>query len=140
MTRAILAAISSTSSPTPSSSFPYQRQPPLVASAFKRYGASLGPIEQRVPNRQNLHRRSLSFFRNLSEARARRDQIVQTTRPTSNQFHLVIAERKRREKLKESFQTLRSLIPPGSKVYLICVFFFLFYFILSYIVVTKTKP
>ncbi|PWA55990.1 basic helix-loop-helix (bHLH) DNA-binding family protein [Artemisia annua] len=93
-----------------------ERQPPRVASAFKRYGSSnLGPIKQRVPNRQNLHRRSLSFLRNLSEARAQRDQMVQTTRPTSNQLHHMIAERKRREKLNESFQTLRSLFPPGSK-------------------------
>ncbi|PWA57731.1 basic helix-loop-helix (bHLH) DNA-binding family protein [Artemisia annua] len=81
-----------------------------------QYGSSnLGPIKQRVPNRQNLHRRSLSFLRNLSEARAQRDQMVQTTRPTSNQLHHMIAERKRREKLNESFQTLRSLFPPGSK-------------------------
>ncbi|GJV90865.1 basic helix-loop-helix (bHLH) DNA-binding family protein [Tanacetum coccineum] len=116
MTRAILAAISSTSSSSnPSSSSPYQHQTPRVASAFKRYGSSLGPIKQRVPNRQNLHRRSLSFFRNLSEARAQRDQMVQTTRPTSNQLHHMIAERKRREKLNESFQTLRSLFPLGSK-------------------------
>ncbi|PWA81252.1 basic helix-loop-helix (bHLH) DNA-binding family protein [Artemisia annua] len=89
-------------------------QQALEQIRISRYGSSLGP-NKRVQNRQNLHRRSLSFFRNLSEARAQRDQMVQTTRPTSNQFLHVIAERKRRGKLNESFQTLRSLLPPGFK-------------------------
>ncbi|KAK9075739.1 hypothetical protein SSX86_004068 [Deinandra increscens subsp. villosa] len=113
MTRAILAAISS-SSPPSSSSHPHQLAP-RVASAFKRYGTYLGPTK-RAQNRQNLNRRSLSFFRNLSEARAQQEyQMVQTTRPSSNQLHHMISERKRREKLNESFQALRSLLPPGSK-------------------------
>ncbi|KAI3701397.1 hypothetical protein L6452_26433 [Arctium lappa] len=117
MTRAILAAISS--SPSPSSSSSHQLQTPQVAnnSAFKRYRSCLGPTKQRMQiSRQNLNRRSLSFFRNLSEARAQQDRMFQTTtRPTSNQLHHMISERKRREKLNESFQALRSLLPSGSK-------------------------
>ncbi|KAI3805689.1 hypothetical protein L1987_28279 [Smallanthus sonchifolius] len=112
MTRAILAAISSTSSPPFSS---HQHQAPRVASAFNRYRTHLGPTK-RVQNRQNLNRRSLSFFRNLNEARAQQEyQMVHTTRPTSNQLHHMMSERKRREKLNESFQALRSVLPPGSK-------------------------
>ncbi|KAI3754180.1 hypothetical protein L1987_53958 [Smallanthus sonchifolius] len=113
MTRAILAAISSASSPPPFSS--HQNQAPRVASAFKRYRRYLGPTK-RVQNRQNLNRRSLSFFRNLSEARTQQEhQMIRTTRPTTNQLHHMISERKRREKLNESFQALRSVLPPGSK-------------------------
>ncbi|KAJ9551283.1 hypothetical protein OSB04_015328 [Centaurea solstitialis] len=119
MTRAILAAISSSPSP-PSSSSSHQLQTPLrvVNSAFKRYRSCLGPTKQRMPiSRQNLTRRSLSFFRNLSDlqARAQQDRMYQTTRPTTNQLHHMISERKRREKLNESFQALRSLLPSGSK-------------------------
>ncbi|KAK1418614.1 hypothetical protein QVD17_27759 [Tagetes erecta] len=106
MTRAILEAISSSSS---------SLQAPRLVSAFKRYQAYLGPIK-RVQSSQNLNRRSLSFFRNLSQARAQQEnQIVHTTRPSSNQLHHMISERKRREKLNDSFQALRSLLPPGSK-------------------------
>ncbi|XP_022026776.2 putative transcription factor bHLH041 isoform X2 [Helianthus annuus] len=113
MTRAILAAISSSSPASSSSS--HQRRPPRVASAFKRYRSHLGPTNQ-VQNRQSLTRRSLSFFRNLNEARAQQDyRMAQTTRPTTNQLHHMMSERKRREKLNESFQALRSVLPPGSK-------------------------
>ncbi|KAI3827155.1 hypothetical protein L1987_01225 [Smallanthus sonchifolius] len=112
MTRAILAAISS-SPPPPSSS--HLLQAPKAASAFKRYQTYLGPTK-RAQNRQNLNIRSLSFFRNLREDRAKQeDRIVHTTRPTTNQLHHMISERKRREKLNDSFQALRSLLPPGSK-------------------------
>ncbi|KAL7591313.1 hypothetical protein Lser_V15G32839 [Lactuca serriola] len=113
MTQAILAAISSSSSPSGSSS--YHLQAPRVATAFKRYRSCLGCTKQRVQSRQNLNRRSLSFFRNLSEARAQQSQMIQTTRPTSNQLHHMIAERKRREKINESLEALKSLLPPGSK-------------------------
>lgn len=107
MTRAIIEAISSSSSSI---------QSPRPVSAFKRYQTYLGSIK-RVQNSQNLNRRSLAFFRNLSKARAQQEQqMVHTTRPTSNQLHHMISERKRREKLNDSFQALRSLLPPGSKV------------------------
>ncbi|KAL6839381.1 hypothetical protein ACP4OV_030651 [Aristida adscensionis] len=35
--------------------------------------------------------------------------------PSSSQLHHMISERRRRERLNDSFQTLRSLLPPGSK-------------------------
>ncbi|KAD6455076.1 hypothetical protein E3N88_09782 [Mikania micrantha] len=113
MTRAILEVISSSSpSLTPS----HQLQTPQTAtSAFKRYQTHLGPIK-RVQNRHNLVRRLVLFFRNLNKARSQQDyQMVYANRPASNQLHHMISERKRREKLNESFQELRSLLPPGSK-------------------------
>ncbi|KAD0020797.1 hypothetical protein E3N88_44898 [Mikania micrantha] len=113
MTRAILAAISSSSSSPPYSS--HLHQAPRVSSAFKRYRTYLAPTK-RLQNRPNLNRRSLSFFRNLNEARAQQEyQMVRTTRPASNQLHHMMSERKRREKLNESFQALRSVLPLGSK-------------------------
>jgi hypothetical protein len=35
---------------------------------------------------------------------------------TSSQLHHMFSERRRRERLNESFQTLRALLPPGTKV------------------------
>lgn len=43
-------------------------------------------------------------------------QVQEQYRPTSNQLHHMISERKRREKLNEYFHALRLLLPPGSKV------------------------
>lgn len=53
--------------------------------------------------------------------------------PTATQLHHMISERKRREKLNDSFQALRSLLPPGTKVCAIIFFyiFFVFLYILS---------
>ncbi|XP_076916043.1 putative transcription factor bHLH041 [Bidens hawaiensis] len=113
ITRAILAAISSPLPlPPPSMS---QLQAPRAAGAFKKYQTYLGPVK-RVQNQQNLNRRSLLFLRNRSEARTQQGNLmVYTTRPANSQRHHMISERKRREKLNESFQALRSLLPPGSK-------------------------
>ncbi|KAL0337275.1 UNVERIFIED_CONTAM: putative transcription factor [Sesamum calycinum] len=47
--------------------------------------------------------------------RKRQELQTQGNRPTSTQMHHMISERRRREKLNESFQVLRSLLPPGSK-------------------------
>jgi hypothetical protein len=35
---------------------------------------------------------------------------------TASQLHHMISERRRRERLNDSFQSLRALLPPGSKV------------------------
>ncbi|KAJ0816209.1 putative transcription factor bHLH family [Helianthus annuus] len=110
ITRAILAVI--TPPPPPPSS--HQLQALRAASVFKRYQPYLGP--KRVHNRQNLKRRLHLFYKNLREVRAQQeDLMIHTTRPTGNQLHHMISERKRREKLNENFQALRSLLPPGSK-------------------------
>lgn len=118
MTKAILAVISS-SPPSPSSSsashHPQQNVVPRP-TAFKSYKSALAPTSQissRV-RRQGLFKSSISLYRSLSLFRAQ-GQLQQGTRPTSNQLHHMISERRRREKLNESFQALRSLLPPGSK-------------------------
>nr|GLL20675.1 putative transcription factor bHLH041 isoform X2 [Ipomoea trifida] len=66
-----------------------------------------------IMKKQTVLKRSFEFFRNLSLMR--RQELVRTTRPTITQVHHMISERKRREKLNESFQHLRSLLPPGTK-------------------------
>ncbi|XP_076931793.1 putative transcription factor bHLH041 [Bidens hawaiensis] len=116
ITRAILAAISSpTPPPPPPPPSSRQLQAPRLVGAFKRYRAYLGP-SKRVQNQQNLNKRSLLFLRNRSEARPQQGNLmVYTTKPANSQLHHMISERKRREKLNESFQALRSLLPPGSK-------------------------
>lgn len=122
MARAILAVLSSTSSAASSSShqphqnLPYSHRVNSKASAFKSYTSALGPRTQMGANvcKQSMLKRSFAFFRNLNFLRLH--ERMQATRPTSTQLHHMISERKRREKLNESFQALRSLLPPGTKV------------------------
>ncbi|KAF5945911.1 hypothetical protein HYC85_016139 [Camellia sinensis] len=123
MAKALLTVISSSASPSSSSSS-HQRLPQTVppnyplsqkTGAFKSYRSSLGastPLTARA-RRQNLQKRAISFFRTLSLMKIQ--ERVQGTRPTSTQLHHMISERKRREKLNDSFQALRSLLPPGTK-------------------------
>ena len=122
MTRAILAVLtspsSSSSSHQPHPNLPYGHQVVSKLSAFKRYASALRPIttNQVRPNlgRQGLLKRSIAFFRSLNYVRV--NERMQASRPTSTQLHHMISERKRREKINESFQLLRSLLPPGTKV------------------------
>ncbi|KAI9112590.1 hypothetical protein K1719_016513 [Acacia pycnantha] len=128
--RAILHVLSTTttSSSSPSSlpqNFPntshYMVHP--EASAFKRYNPTgiipppRPPLSQMGPDhqlrRQSLFKKSLTFFRGLNFMRMR--ERIQTSRPSTTQLHHMISERRRREKLNENFQNLRSLLPPGTK-------------------------
>jgi hypothetical protein len=60
----------------------------------------------------------------LAEARQHEDAAAAAAQPppptqqqhTSSQLHHMFSERRRRERLNESFQTLRALLPPGTKV------------------------
>jgi hypothetical protein len=62
--------------------------------------------------------------RELAEARQHEDAAAAAAQPppptqqqhTSSQLHHMFSERRRRERLNESFQTLRALLPPGTKV------------------------
>jgi hypothetical protein len=62
--------------------------------------------------------------RDLAEARQHEDAAAAAAQPppptqqqhTSSQLHHMFSERRRRERLNESFQTLRALLPPGTKV------------------------
>nr|GMD54407.1 putative transcription factor bHLH041 [Ipomoea batatas] len=72
------------------------------------------PIIRRLQG--NMFRKCVAFFRNL-DLLSRRGLIhgPSAAPPSTTQVHHVISERRRREKLNESFQQLRSLLPPGSK-------------------------
>lgn len=114
MTKAILAVLSSSSPSSTSSSLPQ----PQKASAFKSYRSVLGPMPQITTRKQNMLKRAVKFFAGLT-LRRNQEQIQGTsTRPSTTQLHHMISERRRREKLNESFQALRSLLPQGTKVYI----------------------
>ncbi|CAA2960518.1 transcription factor bHLH041 [Olea europaea subsp. europaea] len=125
MTKAILAVFSS---PVISSSSSYQttqnmpHSPPIIShkpSAFSSYRQGffpmLMPTAARSNKKQNLFRRAMLFFRNLDMIRRQQGQVQVGNRPTTTQLHHMISERRRREKLNEIFQILRSFLPPGSK-------------------------
>ncbi|CAI9100601.1 OLC1v1037734C4 [Oldenlandia corymbosa var. corymbosa] len=139
MTRAILAVISSAdhhhhhpaSSSTTTSSGQLQqpsisRQVPVggsQASAFRGYYRPTPPaLAPRNNNniipagnrRQNMLKRCFAFLSDLYSS-SMRTQGGQTGRTSSTQLHHMISERRRREKQNESFQRLRSLLPPGTK-------------------------
>ncbi|KAM3700782.1 hypothetical protein ACJW30_05G123300 [Castanea mollissima] len=110
ITRAIFNVLtspsSSSSSQQPHTNLPYSHQ---VVSKFRprttQVRANLG--------RQSMMKRSFAFFRSLNYSRF--SARIQANCPTTTQLHHMISERKRREKLNESFQALRSLLPPGTK-------------------------
>ncbi|KAL3535596.1 hypothetical protein ACH5RR_004057 [Cinchona calisaya] len=126
MTQAILAVISSPSAS--SSSSLQQSQQNLApnypvrgsqASAFRWYNRSAAALAPRIPisariQRQNMLKRCIAFLSTLNNSTQSQEQM-QAGRTTSSQLHHMISERRRREKLNESFQALRSLLPPGIK-------------------------
>lgn len=123
MTRAMLAVISSPSSSS-SSHLTHHNSPYhgiQEASAFKSYNSALAPLPVTQMKSNNLRgqsmlNRAFTYLRSLNLRRIHENNMQQGNRPTSTQLHHMISERKRREKLNESFQALRSLLPPGSKV------------------------
>ncbi|CAI9761089.1 unnamed protein product [Fraxinus pennsylvanica] len=125
MTKAILAVLSS---PATSSLSSYQTTlnmphiPPIIShkpSAFSSYRQGLSPMlmptAARTNKKQNLFRRAMLFFRNLDMIRRQQELVQVGNLPTTMQLHHMISERRRREKLNEIFQILRSFLPPGSK-------------------------
>ncbi|XP_048228423.1 putative transcription factor bHLH041 isoform X2 [Ricinus communis] len=116
MTRAILAVLTSPSSSTSSSTpnLPYTHYHGVSqqrGSAFKSYLAPRIPMRASL-HRQNLLKRSITYYRNLNIARR---EHMTANRPTTTQLHHMISERKRREKINESFEALRKLLPPEAK-------------------------
>ncbi|XWS72189.1 hypothetical protein CRYUN_Cryun02cG0018900 [Craigia yunnanensis] len=123
MTRAILAVLTSPSSsssatshhPQQSQNLPYNYQLNPKASAFKRYASVLVPPTTQVRanlRSQSLLKRAILFYGKINLMR--REQLLRS-RPTSNHLQHMMSERKRREKLNESFHALRSLLPSGTK-------------------------
>ncbi|KAL5999515.1 hypothetical protein ACLOJK_037800 [Asimina triloba] len=129
MARAMLAVISS---PTSSSSSYHsqqtqdsqqQQQQVHQRGAFKRYSLSLLPKMEMKPKSRSQHTmmKAIAYLRRIRAQTAAAAQPE--PRPSTNQLHHMMSERKRREKLNESFQALRSLLPPGSKATKTSLFF-----------------
>ncbi|KAK3210470.1 hypothetical protein Dsin_015176 [Dipteronia sinensis] len=118
ITRAILAVLTASSPSSSTSSSHHQSKP--KASAFKNYNLGLSPSTSQMKTSsstslrgsQSMPKRAISYYTRLNITR--REHTL-SSRPTSTQLHHMMSERKRREKLNESFQALRSLLPPGTK-------------------------
>ncbi|CAI9100602.1 OLC1v1037734C5 [Oldenlandia corymbosa var. corymbosa] len=103
MTRAILAVISSAD---------HHHHHPASSSTTTSSGQLQQPsISRQVP----VGGSQASAFRGDLYSSSMRTQGGQTGRTSSTQLHHMISERRRREKQNESFQRLRSLLPPGTK-------------------------
>ncbi|GER37121.1 basic helix-loop-helix (bHLH) DNA-binding family protein [Striga asiatica] len=118
MTKAILSVL--TSSLSSSSSGMVHNSVPLIISprepsGFRSYHSALGPVGLvTTGRRQNMFKRSVLFFRELN-TRRRWVLGIEERGPTDKHLHHVIAEKRRRENVRQSFQVLRSMLPPGSK-------------------------
>ncbi|XP_014756153.1 putative transcription factor bHLH041 isoform X2 [Brachypodium distachyon] len=114
-----------------------------TTTAFRAYNAALAP--RRAPGLgaaagQRMIKRGISILRRMhvlkcgygqnhqdqqraaagAAVQRRRDEVeeeeaAQPPAPSSSQLHHMISERRRRERLNESFEALRGLLPPGSK-------------------------
>ncbi|KAK6941367.1 Myc-type, basic helix-loop-helix (bHLH) domain [Dillenia turbinata] len=121
MTRAILTVLSSPSISSSSTQPPQQELPPLTsekASAFKSYQNNLPPTTSQIDvnvRRQYMLKRAMHYLRIMNLIRHRERMQASNIRPITTHLQHMISERKRREKLNESFQALRALLPPGTK-------------------------
>lgn len=110
--RAMLAVISSNSSSAADRSWSGRR-----VGAFKAYATpAFAPRCDPTPSShgQKMIKMLINLLKKMNDMRF--EARTQDARPTSNQLHHMISERKRREKLNESFDALRMLLPPVSKV------------------------
>ncbi|CAA0834985.1 Putative transcription factor bHLH041 [Striga hermonthica] len=118
MTKAILVVL--TSSLSSSSSGTVHNSVPLIISprepsGFRSYHSALGPVGQlKTGRKQNMFKRIILFFRELNVGR-RQVLGIEERGPTDKQLHHAMAEKRRRENMRQSFRVLRSLLPPGSK-------------------------
>ncbi|KAI4377071.1 hypothetical protein MLD38_014759 [Melastoma candidum] len=131
MTSAFLAVMASPSL-FPTSQQPQQQAPqeeqqlqqPLPSprpSAFKSYMAAT-QFKPSSSRRLSMLKRAITYYRSMNMIRiGERMQGAAISsgsncRPISaTQMHHMMSERKRREKLNESFQSLKALLPPGTK-------------------------
>ncbi|XP_042410413.1 putative transcription factor bHLH041 [Zingiber officinale] len=111
MTRAMLAVISSAPS---SSSQPQQGYPPTAFMVYHRNNLDKSESSNNLGGGQRMIKAGIEILRRVSATRMEA-QAQEQHRPTSYQLHHMISERKRREKLNDSFHALRLLLPPGSK-------------------------
>ncbi|KAM0912422.1 hypothetical protein ACQ4PT_012819 [Festuca glaucescens] len=135
MAEAMLALISSsdastTSTPEPSYSTPSwlarQLTSPRRTTAFKAYSAARAPRARPRPGApgQRMIKTCVLLLASVHMAMRNRelgaasheDGRAQLPPASANsQLHHMISERRRRERLNDSFQSLRALLPPGSK-------------------------
>ncbi|KAL7136766.1 hypothetical protein ABFS83_10G052900 [Erythranthe nasuta] len=123
MTKAILAVLSSPSTTSSTNNNNNNSQQTTShnstnnpsTTAFTRYRTPPAPVATSSSSSRNMFKRSVLFFRNLNIRRSHELLQVQGNRPNTTQLHHMISERRRREKLNESFLVLRSLLPPGTK-------------------------
>uniref|UniRef100_A0A0E0HSS6 BHLH domain-containing protein n=1 Tax=Oryza nivara TaxID=4536 RepID=A0A0E0HSS6_ORYNI len=137
MAQAMLAVISTPAPPPPPWRPPRRRarssSSPRRATAFKAYNAALSPRARPRPGApgQRMIKTGISLLasvhmqtrsRELAAARQRDTHAAPPPPPpppppSSSQLHHMISERRRRERLNDSFQTLRALLPlpPDSK-------------------------
>jgi hypothetical protein len=137
MAQAMLAVIASSAPPPATTAAPpwvachrrTRSSPRRRAGAFKAYSAALSPRARPRPGAlgQRMVKTAIALMvsvhvamrdRELAAARRQEDAAAQPPppQPTSSQLHHMVSERRRRERLNESFETLRALLPPGSKV------------------------
>lgn len=93
-------------------------------SAFKKYAKLAAPAPEDRGRRQiSMVKKWIMFYRNLNSMGITRQLATASGRPASAQLLHMISERRRRQKLNDSFQALRSLLPPPTKVLSLCFFF-----------------
>ncbi|CAL9097686.1 unnamed protein product [Musa textilis] len=83
--------------------------------AFEAYHPTGARRVEATPNvaGQRMIKKGIDVLRRISTARMEAPR--QEYRPTSDQLHHMISERRRRERLNQNFHALRLLLPPGSK-------------------------
>ncbi|CAD6247557.1 unnamed protein product [Miscanthus lutarioriparius] len=129
------APSSATAPPPPPGNHHHRARRRGAATAFRAYNAALAP---RAPWRppgapgQRMIKMGISILRRMHMLRLSRERTGGTTTmaqrgqegeddpsspavPSSSQLNHMISERRRRERLNESFEALRGLLPPGSK-------------------------
>ncbi|KAK1258333.1 putative transcription factor [Acorus gramineus] len=86
------------------------------SGSFRPYVAALAPKVELKPNQcgQKMLKAAFEVLKRMNLMKIEARMQGSTSRSTVNQLHM-ISERKRREKLNESFHSLRLLLPPGSK-------------------------
>lgn len=95
----------------------------VPASAFSRYARHLGARRRPKPAcGQKMFKKSMSVLVKMQAAMrySHQQHHFQQASPEAelssvNQLQHMISERKRREKLNDSFQALKTVLPPGSK-------------------------
>ncbi|KAL5228069.1 hypothetical protein ABZP36_016334 [Zizania latifolia] len=103
---------------------PLTELPATGGGAFRRYARHLGPRRPPKPGAcgQRMFKTAMSVLAKMNMAmKCSRQyyyqQAVSAAPPAGNQLQHMISERKRREKLNDSFVALKAVLPPGSKVW-----------------------